>query len=192
MVFGEASTFGGPGMQTSSNESSPVVRWRATGHGWYSASLSDGQGMLLGPDRVPAGSAADVQTALEAQAQVAGVPVAPGRWELPHRAVGWSFAASVLMILVPLAGPQPRLATKWTWFWLMLVPGGVTQLLWLMAEAPWSARASAIAEPRPHKSQLNDQRLTGGTGVCIAIVLTIILSTAGDALAPILSDWFGR
>ncbi|MCK6211468.1 hypothetical protein KZX45_13035 [Georgenia sp. EYE_87] len=59
-------------------------------------------------------------------------------------------------------GPQPRLATKWAWFWL----AGAAPLLWLafvvLEPVPLWRRAPAAAGPR---------RLTGGWAFLLSVTL---------------------
>lgn len=70
----------------------------------------------------------------------------------------FSFGAFLLLI----AGPQPRLATKWAWFWL----AGGAPLLWLafvvLEPVPLWRRAPAAARPR---------RLTGGWAFLLSVTL---------------------
>ncbi|TDE92650.1 hypothetical protein EXU48_14025 [Occultella glacieicola] len=77
-------------------------------------------------------------------------------------------ALGVLVALILLvAGPQPRLATKWAWFWL-----GCAGPLWLvflvLEPVPWWRRESAMQR---------DRRLTGGWAFLASIFLVpVVLS----------------
>lgn len=141
---------------------------------------ADGSGLSGGP-----ATEAEVEQDLRGRVAAAGVPVrepggGPAEW-----AVRASGLAALVLVVFLLVGPQPRRATKWAWFWLMLVPGGLTQLAWLAAEAPWSRRVAAGPEPRPHKWEPADTRLTGGRAVLLGIALTLLAGVAGWEL----TDW---
>ena len=94
-----------------------------------------------------------------------GVVWFPG-W--PLLSVGAWFAALLLLI----AGPQPRLATKWAWFWLGSLPP-----LWL---------AFVILEPLPlwarRPMPVARRRLTGGWAFLLSRVL-------GSVVAATWPDW---
>lgn len=90
-------------------------------------------------------------------ARVAGVPVTtvsdypyPEGWTLP--AGPWTVVAALGTLLLLAAGDQPRIATKWAWFWL-----GSISPLWIVF---------LLLEPlplwatRPHAAPA--RRLTGG------------------------------
>lgn len=89
----------------------------------------------------------------------------------------WHLAgfAGVAALLWLIAGPQPRLATKWAWFWL----ASGTPLLWLvfvlLEPVPLWRRDPAAARPR---------RLTGGWAFLLSI-------TAVPLLGSVLLSWFG-
>jgi hypothetical protein len=135
-----------------------------------------------GPDAAAAGQD-DTQTAvrqaIQRRAQALGVPVSTGSPRTPRLLAGLAQLAAVLLVLVLIGAPQPRRATKWAWFWLMLVPGGLTQLAWLAVEAPWSERANRRPEPRPHGDQPADARLTGGRSFLLSGILGLVLGWIG-------------
>jgi hypothetical protein len=110
--------------------------------------------------------------------------------------IGWISAAVFLacaaIFISLVAGPQPRRATRWAWFWLLGLPYGLGFVALLAFEAPWSKRACAQPEPLPHDRQRNlpegDRRLTGVAAFLIArVVAPLVLSLA---VTPLLR-WLG-
>ncbi|MPV39139.1 hypothetical protein [Georgenia subflava] len=69
-------------------------------------------------------------------------------------------ALAVLLLLV--LGPQPRLATKWAWFWLAMTAAPLWLVFVLLEPTPLGARRPA---PLPAR------RLTGGWAFLISITL---------------------
>jgi hypothetical protein len=80
--------------------------------------------------------------------------------------------AVVFMILLAtlIMGGQPRRATKWASFWLLLLPLNAGMILTLIREAPWSRRARELPEPLPHKLQPADERTTGGRAFLLVLL----------------------
>lgn len=77
--------------------------------------------------------------------------------------------ASVAAFLLLVLGPQPRLATKWSWFWLgALVPGAWAAFV-VLEPVPFTVR-----EPL-HPART---RLTGGAGLAIALLLSMVVYSA--------------
>jgi hypothetical protein len=155
-----------------------VVRWRTDGAGWRVADLNgvrvDGPGLPSMP-----ASEADVRRL----AATAGVPVAERMPGPAATLVRVATVTSIVLVVLMIGGPQPRRATKWAWFWLLLVPGGLTQLAWIAVEAPWSRRANRRPEPPPHRRDVPDGRLTGGWSFLFAFVLGGVLTVLGTAVA---------
>lgn len=147
----------------------PVVRWKVVGSGWRTADLTADAAGAQVQDRV----------------QTAGVPISAGSDRAARLLVSLAILTGMVLVLVLLGSPQPRRATKWAWFWLLLVPGGLGQLAWLAFEAPWSTAANRRPEPWPHQQQTHDTRLTGGRALLIAVVLGVV--TAG--LGTVAADW---
>ena len=82
---------------------------------------------------------------------------------LPDDVTGWQMfgTATFVTLLLLIFGPQPRLATKWAWFWLSIaVPP-----LWL---------AFVLFEPVPlwikHPLPPAPSRLTGGWAFLLSLV----------------------
>lgn len=82
---------------------------------------------------------------------------------VPLTGVALATAAVLLCLLLRLAfGPEPVLATRWAWFWLVAAAWPVWLVHVLLEPAPLWARRSAEAPVR---------RLTGGWALLIGIVL---------------------
>lgn len=102
---------------------------------------------------------------------------APGRTTLE---LG-TLAIGMLVLLTLVAGPEPRLATRWAWFWIMSgvpVVGGVA---FTLLGAPW--RASAYLPPgvRP-----TGGRLTGGWAF---LLCSIPAAVVGSLNGWLLGHW---
>ncbi len=190
----------------------PAVRWKVAGSGWRSASLTrgdvsdggpapgtgpgpgadDGTGPGPGPGPDDGTGVDGAQTSVEQlvrnQVRAAGVPVTTTTPRAPRLLISLATLASIALVLVLIGAPQPRRATKWAWFWLMLVPGGVTQLVWLAVEAPWSERANRLPEPLPDRQQPADTRLTGGRSFLISAVLGLVVGWLGGQLGGWLAN----
>jgi hypothetical protein len=189
---------GPPHLQWGRDDPGARVRWKVVGSGWRVASLSGASAGALGPaggfvtssgtigpDGVvvdDVGADPDGQ-AVRRRVEAAGIPIATTAPQVPQLLGGLSALAGVLLILVMIGAPQPRRATKWAWFWLLLVPGGLTQLAWLAVEAPWSERANRQPEPLPHKVQPADGRLTGGRAFLVSVLLSVLIGWFGWQLA---------
>ena len=190
------------------DEPTAHVRWKVIGSGWRVASLSDASvGAVLDPDLAgggtgfqtgtatigPDGVVVDpvdttdglgpIRQAIQRRAEAAGVPVAATVPEVPQLLLGLSTLAGVILVLVLIGGPQPRRATKWAWFWLLLVPGAVTQLAWLAIEAPWSERTNRRPEPLPHKDQPAARPVTRGRALLVSVLLGALLGALGWLVA---------
>lgn len=96
--------------------------------------------------------------------------VADGLHTPPQPEVGltvhWSGLASLVTLILLIAGPQPRWATKWAWFWLLGV--GPMSVVFLLAE-PVPVWQAGPAYARP-------QRLTGGWAFLLSLVAGVLLS----------------
>lgn len=186
VVLTDSGAYGGPEVWDNGSVDQ-VVRWKVVGSGWRSAVLSadlgsggDSTGLQLGVGR-------DAEV-IRSRAQAAGVPVSTGGGGPAHTLVTLASLTGLVLALVLIGGPQPRRATKWAWFWLVLVPGGVGALAWLALESPWSSGANRRPEPLPHGRQPQDTRLTGGRAFVIAAALGLVVSGLGTVAA----DWLAR
>lgn len=123
-----------------------------------------------------------------ARVVVAGLVVAGwlrSTWHVsPHLVPGlglaWSAAglAGIATLVLLVGGPQPRLATKWAWFWLMGL--GPLPLAFLLLEPVpvWLREAQPVR-----------QRLTGGWALLIAIAVGALASTTHGLARTLLSSW---
>jgi hypothetical protein len=161
------------------DRSTSIVLWR-TGALTYRTAPMDaaGDGSGTGQDDTTAA----VRTRVAAEAHSAGVPVRsdPGvdlllRW--PQTA----FLVFLVVLLTMLRAGQPRRATRWATFWLLLLPLNAGLILTLVREAPWSSRARAMPEPLPHRMEPNDRRTTGGHALLLMLIASALVSTLADA-----------
>ena len=84
-------------------------------------------------------------------------------------------AACLLVAIAGLVrGPQPRRATKWAWFWVILLLPGIGVLFWLVLDVPWSRQASARPEPVPGQRSVGG-RLSAGHAVLLVISINLAL-----------------
>ncbi|RJK96977.1 hypothetical protein [Vallicoccus soli] len=138
--------------------------------------------MLRSADVVGSGtSAADLRR------EAAGVREDLGP-DWAERALDRWGAAWLVALVVLVAGPQPRRATKWAWCWFLVVlPSTLGVLAWLLLDAPWSRRRRAAREPLAHDLQRRlpggDARLTGGRALVLAVLLGLLTGVAAQALA---------
>jgi hypothetical protein len=79
----------------------------------------------------------------------------PGALALPMMA--WS----MLVLATLVGGPEPRMATRWAWFWLLCGFGPVVLLAYLLVGLP---RPGAPLRPQ-------GRRLTGGWAFLVSVVL---------------------
>ncbi len=157
------------------------VHWR---HGMlgYTTEVIEARPRNEAPRRSERGDATaviggDLGTRLQAaQPGLEVVRVAPTSWSttlLGWQLPGWAgLGVLVLMVatlLMLVGSPEPWRATRWAWFWLMLVaaPVGVPAYLLLAGPTP--------LVPAPRTSA---RRLTGGW----AFLLALVLSSAADAI----------
>ena len=80
--------------------------------------------------------------------------------------------AGLATLVLLIAGPQPRWATKWAWFWLLGL-GPMAAVFLLVEPVPVWQSAPAYARP---------SRLTGGWAFLLAIFSGLILSVLTSLL----------
>lgn len=82
-------------------------------------------------------------------------------WRVPTgiSLAGLTWLLATLVTLV--AGPEPRWATRWAWFWLFTGTGGLATVVFPVLGLP---RAGQPAQPR-------GRRLTGGWAFLVALIL---------------------
>src|SRR5690625_1940582 len=89
----------------------------------------------------------------------------------PTLVVNWPMVVALAALLVMVAGPQPRLATKWAWFWLGCAVPPLWAAFLLLEPVPAWRRTSLPARP---------QRYTAGW----AFLLALLLGSLWHPLAP--------
>lgn len=75
--------------------------------------------------------------------------------------------AGLLALILLIVGPQPRLATKWAWFWLAGIGQPVWVLFLVLEPVPLWLKGPAVR---------SGSRLTGGWAFLLAIVLGLAMS----------------
>ncbi|TDE92769.1 hypothetical protein EXU48_14745 [Occultella glacieicola] len=99
-------------------------------------------------------------------------------WEAPGLHANLTVLAAMFALFVLVLGPQPRLATKWAWFWLTCAAAPIWLLYLILEPVPLWSRGPATARA---------SRLTGGTAFILAILLVpLVLS-----LIPGASRFYG-
>jgi hypothetical protein len=143
-----------------------VVMWRVGAIDYRVADLSHGSAFVQdnGSDSEQP-SADQLRSQVDRAARVHRVPVTVGSGaDLLQRFPQTGLAVFLLLLLVLFRAGQPRLATRWATFWLLLAPLNIGMLRVLIRESPWSPEIRAWPEPPPHKLMPDDRRLTGGGG----------------------------
>jgi len=146
-----------PNDDSSDQYTSPAgVRWIGRWGALYQADLAGGPAGTsnghLDPWQVDVAATAAV-AARRSDHRIPGFTVDlrnPSAPLLPLAAGGAMF----LVIWLLVAGPQPRRFTKWGWFWIIaVIPAGIGAIWYLLREAPWSPRASAIPPLPPRTTR---------------------------------------
>jgi hypothetical protein len=166
-----------------SDEIGPAVLWRVGPVDYRIANLRNGSPFLLsGGDSQPGED--QLRRQISRVAGEHGVPVHSGGRDLLLRFPQTGSAVCLLLLVVLLFGGQPRLATRWATFWLLLTPMNIGMVRTLVREAPWSAEMRAWPEPPPHRWMPHDQRLTGGR----AFILMLLSYFAVDVALAVLES----
>lgn len=88
-------------------------------------------------------------------------------WQVPSSLLAWSLALVIAGFALLVLGPEPRRATRWAWFWILLT-APVGSIAFLVLGGP----TSMVSEPRD-----TSRRLTGGW----AFLLTALIGGAAGA-----------
>ena len=86
-----------------------------------------------------------------------------------------ALALTAAWILILAAGPDPRFATRWAWFWLLSAAPGIIPVVHVIGSAPLRPGAYPPPGPRPEGG-----RLTGGWAFLLASILASLLGTAAS------------
>jgi hypothetical protein len=90
-----------------------------------------------------------------------------------HPTAALALLAGFAVLILLIVGPQPRLATKWAWFWLSVAITPLWLVFVVLEPLPlWANRPQPLAR----------NRLTGGW----AFLLSIVLAAAASWVLP---DW---
>lgn len=114
-----------------------------------------------------------------------GVPVYSGGHDLLLRFPQIGSGIFLLLLVVLLLGGQPRRATRWATFWLLLTPMNLGMLRTLVREAPWSGAMRAWPEPPPHRMMPIDARMTDGSAFVMMLLSYIPVQLALAGLASL-------
>ncbi|QIK72108.1 hypothetical protein G7070_07285 [Propioniciclava coleopterorum] len=79
-------------------------------------------------------------------------------WRVPIGLVAWPLVVAAATLGLLIAGPEPRFATRWAWFWLLISPLAAVVALAFLTQA-------AVTAHRP-----TERRLTGGWAFLISLV----------------------
>ncbi|WP_163542378.1 hypothetical protein [Occultella kanbiaonis] len=83
-------------------------------------------------------------------------------WDQPGVQVSLAAFAAMAALILLVVGPQPRLATKWAWFWLTCAAAPIWLAYLVLEPVPWWQRKLVLPRPR---------RLTGGWAFAAALFL---------------------
>ena len=95
-----------------------------------------------------------------------------GAWQVPRWADVLATVTALASFGLLVAGPQPRSATRWAWFWLFWVAPPLSILAFLLLGG------SIVASQRVHRGR----RLTGGWAFLLAMLLKAALVSVAAAI----------
>lgn len=140
----------------------------------------------------PAGDVAsrvDVYRSVVATAAAAGVPVPRVSSLGPYGWLGWPLVLAWLAgVLLLVGGPQPRRVTKWGLFWVLGLPPGIGLAWWVLRDAPWDPRMSALPAPAPRLRGVLPSgvvRAGGGTSFLRVLMATVVLGVLWTLLGQV-------
>ncbi|RZU54348.1 hypothetical protein EV385_6299 [Krasilnikovia cinnamomea] len=165
----------------SSDTLGPLFAWRTPDGRWHWTDTTDfGEVMATGAalEKQYAGVGA---AALAKELRDAGLDNALGDVGRPAIVTGIEASLGLLFIGVLVAGPAPRLGTRWYWFWLVTVaPYGLGMLFWMFRDHPWSRTTAAPGD--------EDQRDRGVRGLLLGILSAFVIGLVVLALQSLLGD----
>jgi hypothetical protein len=162
----------------------PVVLWRVGAVDYRVADLTNSAPFLVeGGDSQP--GEGRLRSQIRQMAGAHGVPVHTGAYDLLLRFPQVGQVVFLLLLAVLLRSGQPRRATRWATFWLLLTPLSLGMLRTLVLEAPWSAAMRAWPEPPPHRMMPLDARMSGGSAFLIMLLSYIPVQLALAGLAAL-------
>lgn len=115
------------------------------------------------------GEVTDERSEIISEARRAGVEVTERAARPAAGGVHWQLAGIAMLtgLFLLVAGPQPRLATKWAWFWLTLAVPPAWLAFVVLEPTRWGRRAPQRQAAR---------RLTAGWALLLGIVLAAVLA----------------
>lgn len=179
--------FGAPVLRQSSSQLGPLFAWQTSdGRVHWTDTTSFNEVVVTGAiDNEGFSGVGAVGIAQNLRAS--GIEDRAGA--LPQRTPvgGWiALLFTVVTLGVVVAGPPPRLGTRWFWFWLIcLTPQGLGLLFWLAREHPW---ASPPARTTAHGN--GERRDRGALGFGIGIFAAILYGVVLLILHETLGDWW--
>ena len=167
-----------------STDVGPVVLWREGAVDYRVANPRNSPAFSRGDGRAyPVESRLRPQISRAAGARL--VPVHSGPRDLLLRYPRVDLPVFLLLLVVLFRAGQPRTATRWATFWLLLAPLNLGMLRTLVREAPWSAEMRAWPEPPPHRMMPLDRRLTGGHAFLQLLLCYFVVAVAVALLSPL-------
>jgi hypothetical protein len=167
-----------------SGDAGPVVLWRVGAIDYRVAELRNSP-PFVGDEDGPNPVENQLRSQIGRAARAQHVPIQTGGHDLLLAFPQVGLLVFLLLLLVMLRGGQPRLATRWATFWLLLSPMNIGMVRILIREAPWSAEMRAWPQPPPHRLMPDDRRLTGGGGFLQMLFCYICVALALPALAAL-------
>lgn len=110
----------------------------------------------------------DERAEITALARESGAEVVERDWQPATGGFRWELGgiAWIAGLFLLVGGPQPRLATRWAWFWLAFHAPPAMLALVVLEPAPWGRRRPASPAAR---------RLTGGWAFLLGLLLAGLL-----------------
>jgi hypothetical protein len=148
-----------------------ILVWRTWGSpGWHVAAQSDLS--FVGDDhREPA---SEESAELVAQLRAAQVPMKPYEFSQGPPFKGIAVVGALLVLVLLVSGPAPRVGTRWFWFWVLVnTPAALGFVAYAVLELVGIRRRP---DPPP------DRRLSGVVGFIGALLASLALGFLADLL----------
>ncbi|WP_404385181.1 hypothetical protein LL946_04460 [Knoellia locipacati] len=148
-----------------------ILVWRTWGSpGWHVAAQTDVSS--VGDDFRE--TATEESTALVAQLRAAQVPMRPYEFSQGPPLQGYVVAGGLLVLVLLVAGPAPRVGTRWFWFWVLLnSPVALGFVAYAVLE---------LIGIRPRPDPPLRRRLTGVVGFFGALLAGLVLGFGAEFL----------
>lgn len=148
-----------------------ILVWRTWGSpGWHVAAQTD---VSFVSDDYRA-AASEESAALVAQLRAAQVPMKPFEFSQGPPFQGYVVAGGLLVLVLLVTGPAPRVGTRWFWFWVLVtLPAGLGFVAYAVQELIGIRRRPDPPLPR---------RLSGVVGFFGALVVGFVLALGAELL----------